>query len=102
LTVQGCSGTPVARADLKPGDLVFWYSPVGHVSMYIGNGQGCMRAGRPTESSSNHWTKMQRTPILRNGQMVHARGTAYEVVQQSLDEDAKNAYFAGARRFVGP
>jgi len=73
LTVQGCSGTPVARADLKPGDLVFWYSPVGHVSMYIGNGQGCMRAGRPTES-----------------------------VQQSLDEDAKNAYFAGARRFVGP
>ena len=31
-------GTPVARADLQPGDLVFFYSPVGHVGMYIGNG----------------------------------------------------------------
>src|SRR4051794_22253709 len=32
-------GTPVAKADLRPGDLVFFYSPVSHVGIYIGNGQ---------------------------------------------------------------
>ena len=36
---QSNLGTPVARADLQPGDLVFFYSPVSHVGMYIGNGQ---------------------------------------------------------------
>ena len=34
------SATPrVARADLEPGDLVFFGSPIHHVAMYIGNGQ---------------------------------------------------------------
>ena len=37
--MQSTMGTPVSRADLKPGDLIFFYSPVGHVGMYIGNGQ---------------------------------------------------------------
>jgi cell wall-associated NlpC family hydrolase len=32
-------GTPVSRDQLQPGDLVFFYSPVSHVGMYIGNGQ---------------------------------------------------------------
>ena len=32
------SGTPVSRSELQPGDLVFYYSPVSHVGMYIGNG----------------------------------------------------------------
>ena len=36
---QSTMGTHVAKADLKPGDLVFFYSPVSHVGMYIGNGQ---------------------------------------------------------------
>jgi cell wall-associated NlpC family hydrolase len=36
---QSTLGTPVAYADLQPGDLVFFYSPVSHVGMYIGNGQ---------------------------------------------------------------
>jgi cell wall-associated NlpC family hydrolase len=36
---QSTAGVPVSRADLKPGDLIFFYSPVGHVGMYIGNGQ---------------------------------------------------------------
>jgi cell wall-associated NlpC family hydrolase len=36
---QSTLGTPVARADLQPGDLVFFYNPVSHVGMYIGNGQ---------------------------------------------------------------
>ena len=35
---QQGSGLPVAKDDLQPGDLVFYYSPVSHVDMYIGNG----------------------------------------------------------------
>ena len=29
----------MARADLQPGDLVFFYEPVGHVGIYVGDGQ---------------------------------------------------------------
>jgi cell wall-associated NlpC family hydrolase len=36
---QSTMGTPVSRASLQPGDLVFFYSPVSHVAIYIGNGQ---------------------------------------------------------------
>jgi cell wall-associated NlpC family hydrolase len=31
-------GTPVSESELRPGDLVFYYSPISHVGMYIGNG----------------------------------------------------------------
>jgi peptidoglycan DL-endopeptidase CwlO len=36
---QSTMGVPVSRSDLQPGDLVFFYTPVSHVGMYIGNGQ---------------------------------------------------------------
>ena len=36
---QSKVGTPVSRDQLKPGDLVFFYSPVSHVGIYIGNGK---------------------------------------------------------------
>jgi cell wall-associated NlpC family hydrolase len=36
---QSEMGTPVARADLQPGDLVFFYQPVSHVGIYVGDGQ---------------------------------------------------------------
>ena len=29
----------VGQGDAQPGDLLFFYSPIGHVGMYIGNGQ---------------------------------------------------------------
>lgn len=32
-------GYKVSKSELKPGDLVFYYSPVSHVGMYIGNGK---------------------------------------------------------------
>ena len=32
-------GRAVSRKDLQPGDLIFWYSPISHVGMYIGNGK---------------------------------------------------------------
>lgn len=31
-------GTTVALADIKPGDLVFFYDDISHVGLYIGNG----------------------------------------------------------------
>ncbi|HEV7212006.1 MAG TPA: C40 family peptidase [Blastococcus sp.] len=37
--MQSRMGTPVSRANLQPGDLVFFYSPVSHVGIYIGHGQ---------------------------------------------------------------
>jgi cell wall-associated NlpC family hydrolase len=36
---QMSSGAPVSSGSLQPGDLVFYYSPVSHVGIYIGNGQ---------------------------------------------------------------
>ena len=35
---QQGSGRRVSSSELKPGDLVFYYSPVHHVGIYIGNG----------------------------------------------------------------
>ena len=35
---QSGMGTPVSRDALQPGDLVFFFSPVSHVAMYVGNG----------------------------------------------------------------
>lgn len=37
-SAQSGSGMHVAASDLQPGDLVFYYSPISHVGMYIGNG----------------------------------------------------------------
>jgi peptidoglycan DL-endopeptidase CwlO len=37
-SAQYGSGPHVAFSDLQPGDLVFYYSPISHVAIYIGNG----------------------------------------------------------------
>src|SRR3954451_1932268 len=37
--MQSQTGRSVSRDQLQPGDLVFFYSPVSHVGIYIGNGQ---------------------------------------------------------------
>jgi hypothetical protein len=36
---QSQVGTYVARSNLQPGDLVFFYSPIHHVAIYIGDGK---------------------------------------------------------------
>jgi len=41
-------GTPVSISALQPGDLVFYYSPVSHVAMYIGNGM-IVHAANPSQ-----------------------------------------------------
>ncbi len=38
-SMQPSYGTPVSISDLQPGDLVFYYSPISHVAIYLGNGQ---------------------------------------------------------------
>jgi peptidoglycan DL-endopeptidase CwlO len=36
---QYSAGTHVSRSQLQPGDLVFFYSPISHVGIYIGGGR---------------------------------------------------------------
>ncbi len=37
-SAQYGTGTRISADELAPGDLVFYYSPISHVGMYIGNG----------------------------------------------------------------
>jgi cell wall-associated NlpC family hydrolase len=39
-------GRHVSRSELQPGDLIFFYQPIGHVTIYIGNG---LMVSAPTE-----------------------------------------------------
>ncbi len=38
-SAQSQTGKPVSAGELQPGDLIFYYSPVSHVAMYVGNGK---------------------------------------------------------------
>ena len=51
---QSRMGTPVSRDQLQPGDLVFFYSPVSHVGMYIGGGKmvHASTSGQPVKVAS--------------------------------------------------
>ncbi|MDP9117295.1 MAG: NlpC/P60 family protein, partial [Actinomycetota bacterium] len=42
-------GTHVSASQLQPGDLIFLYQPIGHVSIYIGNGM-VVSAPQPGEN----------------------------------------------------
>ncbi len=44
---QSGSGNYIPRNQLQPGDLVFFYSPIHHVAIYIGNGQILHAYGEP-------------------------------------------------------
>nr|WP_202885590.1 C40 family peptidase [Kribbella sandramycini] len=51
---KSSGGRPVSKSQLMPGDLVFFYSPVSHVGMYIGNGRmvHAPRSGKPVQVAS--------------------------------------------------
>jgi cell wall-associated NlpC family hydrolase len=51
---QSQIGTPVSRNDLRPGDLVFFYSPVSHVGIYVGNNKilNASESGQPVKISN--------------------------------------------------
>ena len=70
---QARAGTPVVRADLQPGDLVFFASNgfVHHVGIYVGNNT-----------------------------MLHAPQTGSVVSLVSLSSPPFSAEYAGARRYV--
>jgi cell wall-associated NlpC family hydrolase len=46
-SAQFSSGPHVATSDLQPGDLVFYYSPISHVGIYIGGGM-VLHAANPS------------------------------------------------------
>jgi cell wall-associated NlpC family hydrolase len=50
---QAGVGKPVSRKDLQPGDLVFFYKPISHVGIYIGDGKivHASRRGEPVKIS---------------------------------------------------
>jgi cell wall-associated NlpC family hydrolase len=50
----------VSRADLIPGDLVFYYSDIHHVAIYIGRGM-VIHAPNPDERVSV--TRMDQAPV---------------------------------------
>ena len=57
--MQYSYGVYVPESQLKPGDLVFFYNPIHHVGMYIGNGQMVNATGNhvqigPVFKSSYH------------------------------------------------
>ena len=35
--MMAAKAKPVARKNMRPGDLVFFYTPVSHVGIYVGN-----------------------------------------------------------------
>lgn len=47
-SAQYGSGRHISRSDLEPGDLVFFYSPIHHVGIYIGGGM-IVHAANPGE-----------------------------------------------------
>ena len=52
-------GKRISRSDLKPGDLVFFYSGISHVGLYAGNGN-VLHASRPGKPV--HYLKMKYMP----------------------------------------
>jgi cell wall-associated NlpC family hydrolase len=50
----------VSKADVQPGDLIFYYSPIGHVGIYIGNGQmvHAPNTGTTVTIATVHWNKV--------------------------------------------
>ncbi|MDG0812897.1 C40 family peptidase [Cohnella rhizosphaerae] len=65
---QSKSGRYVSKSNLQPGDLVFFYSPIHHVGIYIGGGKVIHTYGSPgvTISSINSgWWKDHYTTARR-------------------------------------
>jgi cell wall-associated NlpC family hydrolase len=66
-SAQMGSGTPVSQSELQPGDLVFYYSPVSHVGMYIGNGQIVHAANPSTGVQVTSLNSMPYSGAVRPG-----------------------------------
>ena len=60
-SAQFSTGPHIAESDLQPGDLVFYYSPISHVGMYIGNG---MIVNAENPSSGVRVTSLHAMPYV--------------------------------------
>ncbi len=58
-------GTPVARSELQPGDLVFFYKPVSHVGIYVGNGKIVHASSRKSPVKVSDMGRMPFTTARR-------------------------------------
>ncbi|WP_420851017.1 C40 family peptidase [Paenibacillus alba] len=62
---QSQVGTFVSKNQLQPGDLVFFYSPIHHVGIYIGNGKIMHTYGSPgvtiSDITSGWWSDHYKT-----------------------------------------
>ena len=66
-SAQFGTGPRIAMGDLQPGDLVFYYSPISHVGMYIGNGMIVHAANPGTGVVVSSVSSMPYTGAVRPG-----------------------------------
>ncbi|MFE6510245.1 NlpC/P60 family protein [Nocardioides sp. NPDC057767] len=66
-SAQYSSGPQVSRDQLAPGDLVFFYSPISHVGLYIGNGQMVHASNPSTGVKVSPIDEMPYTGAVRPG-----------------------------------
>jgi cell wall-associated NlpC family hydrolase len=66
-SAQMSSGTPVSSSALSPGDLVFYYSPVSHVGIYVGNGMVAHAANPSTGVRIDPVSSMPISGAVRPG-----------------------------------
>lgn len=62
---QATVGSPVSTSSMQPGDLLFFYSPISHVGIYVGNGQmvHAPQSGDVVKVAS--YTRMPLTAVRR-------------------------------------
>jgi cell wall-associated NlpC family hydrolase len=53
-------GTRVSRSQLQPGDLVFFFYPIHHVGLYVGNG---MMIHAPTSNDVVKYASIDNMPF---------------------------------------
>jgi cell wall-associated NlpC family hydrolase len=66
-SAQYGAGPQIAMSDLQPGDLVFYYSPISHVGMYIGNGMIVHAANPGTGVAVSSVSSMPYSGAVRPG-----------------------------------
>ena len=57
---QAAATPSVPVADAQPGDLIFYYSPISHVGIYLGGGQlvHAPNSGSNVKTGGVNWSKV--------------------------------------------
>ena len=88
-SAQYGSGPHIAASDLQPGDLVFYYSPISHVGMYIGNGM-IVHAANPGAG------------VRGLGPVLDAVTSARSALADSTRREGRSPTLVGGRPFAVP